>query len=213
MAESVVLTADSREGRGSQKARRMRRQGLIPAVLYGHGEGTASVSVNSDEFENAIRHGVRVIDLKTAKGVEKALVKDVQWDHLGKHVLHVDFARVSEKDRVKVAVQIELRGIAPGVTAGGLLDQPLHDLEIECQATSIPDSIRVAINELQIDQAIHVKDLKLPEGVVALMDPDAIVVHVTQKQAEPEPTAEPIAEGVEPEVIGRTAKEEEEEAE
>jgi large subunit ribosomal protein L25 len=213
MAETVVLSADAREGNGSHKARRLRREGLIPAVLYGHGEGTVSVSVNGEQFEHAIRHGVRVLDLKTTKGLEKALVKDVQWDHLGKHILHVDFARVSEKDRVQVPVPIELRGIAPGVTAGGLLDQPLHSIEIECGATAIPDSIRVSINELQIDQAIHVKDLKLPEGVVALADPDAIVVHVTQKQAEPEPGAEPAAEGVEPEVIGRQAKEEEEEAE
>jgi large subunit ribosomal protein L25 len=214
MADSVVFSTEPREGRGSQKARRLRRQGLIPAVLYGHKEETVSLAVNAEEFEYAIRHGSRVIDLKTAKGVEKALVKEIQWDHLGKHILHADFARVSEQDRVQVPVPLELRGVAPGVTAGGLLDQPLHSLEIECQATSIPESIRVNINELQIDQAIYVRDLKLPPGVVALADPDVVVVHVTQKAVEPEAApAEVAAETAEPEVIGRQAKEEEEEGE
>jgi large subunit ribosomal protein L25 len=205
-----VLSTKPREDRGTQKARRLRRQGFVPAVLYGHKEETVSVSIDGKEIETLIRHGTRVVDLKTQKGVEKALIKDAQWDHLGKHLLHVDFARVSAEDRVKLHVPLEIRGTAAGVTAGGLLDQPLHTLEVECQATAIPDSIRVVVTELQIGQAIHVRDLKLPDGVTALADPEAIVVHVTQKQAEAEtPAAEPAAESAEPEVIGRKAAEEE----
>jgi large subunit ribosomal protein L25 len=209
MTESVVLSTQPREGRGSQKARRLRRQGLVPAVLYGHKEATVPVTIGVEEFEAIIRRGQRVVDLKTAKGIEKALIKEVQWDHLGKDVLHIDFARVSEQDRVKVAVPFDVRGIAPGVTGGGALDQPLHDLEIECQATAIPDSIRVNINELQLGQAIYVRDLKLPPGVTALTDGDAIVVQVKQPQAEAEPGAAPVGEQAEPEVIGRPKEEEE----
>ncbi len=211
MAESVVLSTQPREHRGTHKARQLRRKGQVPAVLYGHGEGTVAVSLDSKELESLIRHGTRVVDLKTAKGVEKALIKEVQWDHLGMHLVHIDFARVSESDRVQVHVVLEIRGIAPGVTAGGVLDQPMHSLEVECGATVIPDSIRVNINELQMGQAIHVRDLKLPEGVTALADADAIVIHVTQPQAEPEAAAaaEPAAETAEPEVIGRKAAEEE----
>jgi large subunit ribosomal protein L25 len=208
MAETVVLSTQPRDKYGSQHTRRLRRQGLVPAVLYGHGEGTLSVALNAEEIEAAIRHGSRVVDLQTAKGVEKALIKEAQWDHLGKHLMHLDFARVSDQDRVTVHVHLEIRGSAPGVTAGGVLDQPLHSLEVECQATAIPDSIRVNINELQLDQSIHVKDLKLPAGVTALADPDAIVIHVKTPQAEPEPGAAVPGETAEPEVIGRKATEE-----
>ena len=111
---------------------------------------------------------------------------EVQWDHLGQDVLHVDFRRVSADERIHVTVPIELRGIAPGVTGGGVLDQPLHTLDIECLAVAVPDSIRVNINELQLGAAIHVRDLTLPPDVKALADADAIVVHVTAPQAEPE---------------------------
>ena len=143
------------------------------------------------------------------------MIRDVQWDHMGKEILHVDFTRVAVDERIIVTVPLELRGTAPGVTAGGVLDQPIHTLSVECLAISIPDSIRVPIGELQIDGVIHVRDLVLPPGVKAMADPDAIVVHVTQKMEEPEAAAAPVEvpEQAEPEVIGRPAKTEEEEAE
>jgi large subunit ribosomal protein L25 len=213
--ESVVLEARPREGRGSQAARRLRRQGLVPAVVYGHKEATVSLALPAEEIEKMIRHGVRVVDLRADGKEEKALIRDVQWDHLGKEILHVDFARVAADERIIVTVPLELRGTAPGVTAGGLLDQPIHTLSVECLAISIPDSIRVPIGELQLDAAIYVRDLVLPPGVKPMADPDAIVVHVTRKLAEPEAAAAPAeaAEQAEPEVIGRPAKEEEEETE
>jgi large subunit ribosomal protein L25 len=207
MAESVTLVAEKREGRGTRAAQRLRSKGKVPAVVYGHKEATISVALDGEALTQAIRHGVRVIDLKTDGGVEKALIREVQWDHLGKELLHVDFARVAVDERIHVSVPIELRGIAPGVTGGGLLDQPLHSLAIECLAISIPESIRVNINELQIGQAIHVRDLSLPPDVKALTDADAIVVHVTTPAAEPEAAAEAAAQA-EPEIIGRKAEEE-----
>ncbi len=210
MADSLTLDAQKREGSGTRAAERLRKQGRIPAVVYGHKEATVSLSVGRDDLLSALRHGARVVDLKTDGSAETALIREVQWDHLGKEVLHVDFARVSKDERIHVEVRIELRGIAPGVTAGGVLDQPLHTVEIECLAVSIPESIRVNVGELQIDGAIHVRDLHLPEGVVALTDADAVVVHVAPKQAEPEAAAAaPAAGAAEPEVIGRKAGEEE----
>src|SRR5262249_30490010 len=144
-------------------------------------------------------------------GVEKVLIRELQWDHLGQNILHVDLERVSADERIQVPVKVSLRGIAPGVTGGGVLDQPIHMIQIECLAIAIPDSIRVNIGELQIGGSIHVRDLVLPEGVKALGDPDAIVVHVTAPVAEPEPTAAAPAEAgaAEPEVIGRVKTEEE----
>ena len=211
MAESESLVAKDRGERGSKQVRRLRKQGLVPGVLYGHKQQTVAVSLSNEELSRIIRHGVRVVDLKMTAGVEKALIKELQWDHLGKEVLHVDFERVSADERIEIPVRLELKGIAPGVTGGGLLDQPLHTLLVECLAVSIPDSIRVNINELQLGAAIHVKDLTLPPGVKALGDPEAIVVHVTTPAAEPEAAVEPTT--AEPEIIGRKVAEGEEKAE
>lgn len=211
MAESMVLVVTPREGRGSHKAARLRREGLLPAVVYGHKEATLSVALKADEFSSALRHGARVVDLKTDGNIQTALIKAVQWDHLGKDILHVDFERVSKDERITVTVRIELRGVAPGVTAGGLLDQQMHELEVECTALNMPESIRININELQLGQAIHVRELHLPEGVVATADPDVVVVQVTTPQAEPEPGEVQPGETAGPEVIGRKAAEEDEE--
>lgn len=209
MAESVTLATRRRADRGTHAARRLRRSGQIPAVIYGHKEEAVALAVSGEEVLHAVRHGVRVVDLQTDGGApEKALIRDVQWDHLGKELLHVDFARVAADERIHVNVPIEIRGLPPGVNAGGVLDQPIHALAIECLALQVPDSIRVNVGELQLGQAIHVRELHLPPDVKSLADPDAVVVHVTAKQAEPEPTA-PAAGTAEPEVIGRKAGEEE----
>jgi large subunit ribosomal protein L25 len=214
MADVVVLKATGRSGRGTHKARRQRRQGTVPAVLYGHGEATLSLSLVSDDLHKAIRRGARVVDLEQQGKVEKVLIRDVQWDPLGHDILHVDFARVSADERIVIEVRLELRGTSPGVTAGGVLDQPLHNLEVECLAISVPESIRVNIGELQIGDVIHVRDLLLPEGVVAKADPDAVVVHVIAPVVEAEAPAAPVeGEQAEPEVIGRQKAEGSEETE
>lgn len=207
MAESLELAAQKRETRGSRNAAKLRKQGRVPAIVYGHKEATVSVSILADDLMSAIRHGVRVVDLKTDGAIDKAFIRELQWDHLGMEVLHVDFTRVAADERIHVNVPVEIRGIAPGVTAGGVLDQPIHSLAIECLAISIPESIRVNVNELQIGAAIHVRDLHLPPGVTALGDPAAIVVHVTTPQAEPAAGAE-AAEQAQPEIIGREREEE-----
>ncbi len=211
MAESIVLPIEKRDGRGTRLARKLRAQGKVPGVVYGHKEETVSVAVATDALMSAVRHGARVVDLRTDSGLQKAQIAELQWDHLGMELLHVDFRRVAADERIHVTVPVELKGIAPGVTGGGILDQPIHTLSIECAADSVPESIRVNINELQLGAAIHVRELHLPPGVKALADPDAIVVHVTAPQAVPETAAAPGAEQAEPEVIGRKVAAEEEE--
>ncbi|HZU37752.1 MAG TPA: 50S ribosomal protein L25, partial [Gemmataceae bacterium] len=131
---------------------------------------------------------------------------------LGHDILHVDFARVAADERVTVTVPIEIRGTAPGVSQGGVLDQPIRSLHIECLVTDMPDSIRVNVGELQLGGMIHVRDLQLPPNVRVIDEPETVVVHVTVKKAEEEPiaAAAATAEGAEPEIIGRKAAEEEE---
>jgi large subunit ribosomal protein L25 len=210
MAESVLLVTDARKGRGTHIARRLRKSGQVPAVVYGHKEATVSVTVKRDDLYRLIRRGARVVDLQEGTKTEKALIRDVQWDHLGHDILHVDFARVAADERIKIEVRIALRGTAAGVTAGGVLDQPLHTLEVECLAIAVPESIRVNIGELQIGQAIHVKELSLPEGVTTAVDPEAIVVQVAAPKVEAEAAVAAPAEQAEPEIIGRKEQPEEE---
>jgi large subunit ribosomal protein L25 len=206
MAETVQLTSETRPERGTRQARQLRKTGRVPAVLYGHKKDTLALSIPSEEAAWAIRHGARVVNLEVGGAVESALIADVQWDHLGKELVHVDFQRVSRDERIKIVVPIELRG-TPTAVGGGILEQPLHTLHIECPATAVPESIRVAINELHVGMAIHVKELHLPEGVTVLDDPEAIVVQIKAPIAEAEAPAAP-AGPAEPEVIGRKAEEE-----
>lgn len=215
MAETITFATEARPGRGTRHSRSLRKAGRLPAVLYGHKEATVPLTLDLVEFSKAIRHGVRVVDLQAEGKVQKALIRDLQWDHLGKDLLHVDFARIDVNERVVVTVPLEMRGTAAGIAQGGVLDQTMHTLSIECLAIAIPDRIRVNVAELQLGQALHVKEIVLPEGVKAMADPETVVVHVALKQVEMEApaAAAPTAEAAEPELIGRKAAEEAEEEE
>jgi large subunit ribosomal protein L25 len=210
MAESVVLVAQERREHGTRAARRLRRSGSVPGVVYGHQEATVAIAVSGDELSRAIRHGARIIDLKQGEAVQRALIKELQWDPLGHDILHVDFTRISKDEKLELPVRIELRGTSPGVAAGGILSQSLHELTIECLPDSIPNSIRVNIGTLQIGDVLHIRDLTLPPGVTVKADAEAVVVQIVAPIVEAEAAPAAAAETAEPEVIGRVKTEEEE---
>jgi large subunit ribosomal protein L25 len=204
MAEA--LNVRQRPQHGKRDARRLRASGSIPAILYGHGEANIPLTVSAEELSSAGRHGSRVVELK---GVvqEKAFIRELQWDVYGLEVLHVDFSRVSEHERLRLRVPVELRGQAVGLKAGGVIEHLIHELEIECPALQIPEKIEVPVGELDLDGAIHAGELKLPHGVLLVADPDQVVVQCVMPQAEQEvPGME--AGTAEPEVIGRKAEDE-----
>ena len=207
MAE--IFHVQARDTRGKRHARRLRRTGRIPAVLYGHGEEPQSLSVAVDEVSLALRHGHRLVQLQ-GDITEQAFIRDLQWDIYGTEVVHLDLSRVSATDRVRVAVPIELRGEAVGVKEGGILQHLLHELQIECLATAMPEKLQLNIHSLAIDGSLFASDVELPAGVNLVSDPHTIVVQCTAPMAEVE-TAAPSGEGAEPEVIGRKAEKEEEE--
>ena len=217
MAEQFTLEVEDRTKSGTNAAKQLRKKGLVPAVMYGHGEATAVLSVPGDLLYKAIRHGVRIFDVKHKGAVQKTLLRDVQWDPPGHGVLHADFYRVRADETVTLEVKHALQGTAPGAAeGGGVLVQQIHSLSVECLIINIPESIRVNVGELQIDQAIRVREIPLPEGVKVKNDPEAIVVQVSKKIEEevaPVAAAAPGAEASEPEVIGRVKTEEEEEGE
>ncbi|WP_439624237.1 50S ribosomal protein L25 [Gemmata sp.] len=211
MSQSITLKATPRTGTGSRAAVKLRKQGLVPGVVYGHKKDTASVSVSAEELDRAIRvlH-VRMLDLEVDGTPETVLVREVQWDAFGKQMIHVDFERKSRTDRVKVTVPVELRN-APKATGGGVLDQPLHKLHIECLLGSIPEAIRIDITNLTLGNPIHVRELTLPEGVQVLEAPEAVVVQLKLPGVEAEPVAADTGAG--PEVIKPEKKKADEEAE
>lgn len=207
MAE--VLNVEVRKDAGSRHAKRLRNSGSIPAVLYGHGEQTVSLAVSREQFSTALRHGSRLVDLKGGVN-ESALIRDLQWDTFGTGVLHIDFARVSADERIEVTVPVELRGQAPGVRQGGIVQHLVHEIEIECLATAIPEKIQLNVNHLELGGSVTVGQLELPSGVKLMSDPEAIAVQCVEPAVEEEAEAG-ATEGAEPEIIGRKAEAEEEE--
>ena len=203
--QSAQVSAKNRSELGSRANKRLRDAGLIPAVIYGHKEAVVPVTLTRKEIVGHLNHGAHVFDLALDGKSEKVLVKEVQYDHLGIEVLHVDFARVSLDETVEVTVPLELKGEPKGEAEGGVLQQLLSDLEVECRVTDIPDLIVHNVSEMALDDELRIKDLKLPPGVRALADEDQIVA--TCKAVEEETTETAEADVAEPEVIGRVADE------
>ena len=210
MAQTAQITAKPRAELGSRANKRLRDAGLIPGVIYGHKEAVVTITLPKKEAVNHLKHGAHVFDLAVEGKSEKCLVKEVQYDHLGIEVLHVDFARVSLDEKVKVTVAVELKVEPKGEKDGGVLQQIINELEVECLVTDIPDKIVHNVSEMALDDVVHIKDLKLPPGVKALQDEDLIVATV-KEIAEEEAAPAAVEEGAaEPEVIGRKPEEGEE---
>lgn len=210
MAES--LKVEKRKSFGKRNNDRLRRAGRLPAVLYGHGEESVSLTLAADQVEASLRHGAKVVDLNgDADG--KALLQDVQWDTFYQHVLHVDLLRVHAGEKVTVEVPIELRGEAAGVREGGILEHVLHSIEIECALDVIPEKLHISVKNLQIGGHLTLKDISdMPAGATFVGDEDEMVVHCVKPSEDEEASEE--GEGAEPEVIGKGKDDEEgEEAE
>jgi large subunit ribosomal protein L25 len=208
--KTIQLQAKARPELGSRANKKLRDTGFVPGVIYGHKEAVVPVTLPKKELSYHLEHGAHVFELGLDGKNETVLVKEVQYNHLGIDVVHVDFARVSLTEKVTVTVPIELKGTHKGEAEGGILQQVMNDLEVECVVTDIPDMIRHNVSEMAMDDVLHIKELTLPPGVVPLADGDLVVATVSAvAEEEIAPAAE--GESAEPEVIGK-AKEEGEEA-
>lgn len=174
------LVAQRRTKLGTSANRRLRASGQVPGNVYGHKQDPISVSFSEKEAAALVRSTHRVVDLELDGKTETAILRETQWDAYHKQLWHVDFMRVDANERVKVDVDVVLRGTAAGVLAGGVLEHSLHMLHVDCLAINIPEAISVKVQGLQVGQAIHVKELDIPVGVTVLNNPDAIVVRVVQ---------------------------------
>jgi large subunit ribosomal protein L25 len=210
--EAATIKAAAREAFGKKATARLRQTGMLPAIIYGHKQEPEAVALAVHDVEIAIAHGARLWKVDFGAKQTQYLVKDVQYDHLGTAPIHVDLSRVRLDERVHVKVPIELRGTPAGAHEGGVLDQMMFDLEVECVVTEIPDKIRLMVDHLHLGQALHVKDLSLPDAVRAVGHADEIVCMVRAQTAAAEEAVTPEVEtegAAEPELIRRKEETEE----
>src|SRR6266481_8214110 len=215
MAKQVKLTAERRETTGRSAMRKLKQRGIIPAIVYGGKDKPQPLQVSRRDISVMLSHASGeniLVELEIAgeKSSRMAMIQEIQHSPVGGDVLHVDFHAVSMDEKIEADVPLETTGIANGVkNFGALLEQSLRVLAVECLPRDLPDKITVDVSALDIGDSIHVREIKLPDGVVAKVPPDLTAFSVAAPIAEEEPVT-PEAEAAAaagPEVI--TAKKEE----
>jgi len=212
METTLLLKAEVRERTGSKAVRKVRKQGRIPAIVYGHKKEPAAISLDEHDFVEGLHHGHRLIDIQMGRKKEKMIVKDIQYDYLGRSIIHVDLMRVDMSETIKVTVPIELKGNAAGTHEGGIVEEHADHLEIEAKVTDIPEVVVVPVKDVHVGDALHAGQVELPAGVKLVSPPDTLLVtcHLVAaaKTAEEVEEETPTA----PEVIGEVKESAEEEA-
>lgn len=219
MAANATLKAALRRDGGKGVARKLRAKGEVPAVLYGRGEQPRPLSVNAHDLDLLI-HSISVdntlvsLDIE-GEGPQDVLLREVQMHPYKPEALHVDFFHVHAGEKIHVKVPVRLTGTPVGVhTDGGVLDQVLYDLDVECLPRNIPDAVEIDVSALALGESVRVGDIPEREGVKFLQDGDLPIASVVASHRPPveEEAEAAVEEPVEPEVLsGRKAAEEEEE--
>ncbi len=190
---TASLSAKARSDRGKGVARKLRAAGEIPGVIYGHGREPQSLTVNAREFgrlAERVRITSTVIDLALeGKSAARTLIRELQRDPIKRTVLHIDFQELVAGEKVDVSVPLRFVGTPEGVkTGGGILEEVMHQIEVRCDPSNIPDHLDVDVSGLTVGHGLHVRDLKLPEGVEVLDDANQTVATVQIPAAEVEAT-------------------------
>jgi large subunit ribosomal protein L25 len=218
---TAQLAASARSDVGKGAARSLRRAGRLPGIVYGHQRVPQALTVATRDFERLLEHisaENTVVELSVDGQLSRTLIREIQRHPLRREFLHVDFQELVAGEKVSVRIPLVLTGTAAGVRLeGGVLDQTMHDLEIDVDPANMPNHIDVNVEALEIGGSIHVRDLVLPPGVEPLADPDTTVCVCAAPRAVVEATPVAVVEGAieapaEPEVI-RKAKAEDEETE
>ncbi len=219
----MKLSAQLRDGSGKGAARKLRRDGKIPAILYRRGEDGLSLVVSNDEFSNLLAKGqakASVIRLKVKDGKESpernVLIREIQTHPYKRDVYHIDLQEITMDQEITVKIPVETVGESIGVEMGGIMEFKRRELEVTCLPGKIPDSIVIDITELDIGDSVHVESIVTPEGVTIPRDVNFTILTVVGAAPEEEEEVEEVEEeveeeGAEPEVIGK-GKEADEEA-
>lgn len=211
----ITLSGSRRDALGKGGARKARAAGLIPGILYGHGDKPVPLNIPMRTFQVALQShagGNAIVNLSLGKDEFTALIRDVQYDPINHHVLHLDFQHISLTETIEVSVAVRLVGLPLGVKDGGGILEPItRQVEVRCLPTAIPAAIDVDVSQLQIGDSIHVRDLTVP-NMTMLTDGDSTIATVVPPTVMEEKPAEEVAAvpGVaEPEVIAKGKKDEE----
>lgn len=211
--EEFILKAQPRAKLGSRETRRVRQEGRLPANIYGHKQPNRHVSFDFKEFEKFFQQGHRLLTIDLGDASEHGVIKEVQYDHLGTHIVHVDVARVDLQEKITMNVPVETIGVPKGLSAGGSLDVSMSAVHVEGPARSIPEKIEVQIGEMELGAVLRVKDLPVPPGCSIQNDGEDVVlaIHETRLVEAVEEGAElPEGEAAMPEVITKKKEDEEE---
>jgi large subunit ribosomal protein L25 len=176
MSDKMVLKAEIRQSTGTSKTVALRNEGKMPAIVYGHKKDPVSVAFNAHELVRAIHHGHRIFEVDLGGTTETLLIKDAQYDHLGKDIIHLDLVRVDLQEKVTVSVALELKGTPEGSHEGGIIDEHLDHLEIECTVATIPDHIEFSIKDVHVGDSVHARDVEMPAGMTLKSAPDALIL-------------------------------------
>lgn len=195
--KQITLKAESREWTGKEKAKKIRREGLFPAIVYGPGAEPSSIQLSVREMEAALTkiHGEKVlVALEHGGKTEQVFIRNVQRDPVKSKLLHADFYRVDMDTELDTKIPIIGVGTPHGVKMGGLMEQVVRILDIRCLPSKVPPHIDVNVESLEIGQSIHVRDLPAMDGVKVLTPADAVLFLVAGR-AEEEESKEEGAEG------------------
>lgn len=213
MKQQVTLPAEKRSDTGKGAARQLRREGYIPAVVYGHGIDSENLKVRIEDLESTLhdaRVGSTLVDLKVDGDSAPVLIREVQRHPFKAEVLHVDFFKIRADEKVRVSVPLRLEGRAIGVEEGGILQQNRYEVEVECLPGDIPEYFEMDVSDLDIGDSLHIGDLntggvdveeELDLTVCTVVPPTVITVEEEEEEIA-------ALEELEPEVVGRAAEEE-----
>ncbi len=207
--ETPKVKAEKRSERGTRQTRKLRGEGRIPAVLYGRGKETVTLAVSTDDIRSILKAHSRTVTIAVGGAEEAALVQEIQTHPIDGEILHVDFARIALDAVVRVKVPVVLRGVPVGVSAGsGVLEQQVHDLEVECLPNLIPDQLVAKIDHLEVGKTLHASAVPLPAGVKLIAEPERAIATVHPPKVAVEETAAVAEVALQPEVIGAKEREE-----
>ncbi len=209
------IKATPRLQTGSRQSQRLREDGRLPGIIYGHKRDPFAISLDEKEVLTLLHHGAHVIKVDVEGGkTETCLVKDLQFGYLGDNVIHIDFTRIKLDEKVHVTVHLTFVGESPSLQkAGAILNHDLTDLEVVCKANAIPEEIKVDLSNME--DMLTVADIELPSGVRAAVEPETPVARIYFAREE-EPEAEEVEVAAEaeeePEVITEAKGETEKDA-
>ena len=172
----AVLKVQKRQGTGKYVAFEMRKEGMIPAVLYGKGVENVNLAVNEKELQEIIESGERIVDLDIEGTAQKAILKAAQHENIGEKIIHADFRIVDANTIVHVEIEVNIKGTAAGIDQGGAVEQDLHRVQISCKPADLPESVTIDVTKLCIGDVLYVGDLPKIDGVTYTTSEQVAVV-------------------------------------